>query len=104
MSKKTLTFDNFLKLECAKQMGAYNQNMAYHDVRELVESGEVIFTYETPLYDNVIAVIKELGLQAYEQIRPWRWTSYGKDVLICLHGTYWQSHTANFNKLFHSIK
>lgn len=110
MTKKEFTFDNFLELQCAKQMSAYEQNMAHTEVKEIVEYGEVIFSYEQQLHDNVVAAIKELRLKAYERFRPWHVVvgghevMSGKDVLICQQGAYWCNHTLNFNEQFHPIK
>ncbi len=74
---KEMKFEEFLALESVKAMDPFSRNFAISEVEELMHDGCTAFEKHgcfTPhnLYENVLAICKELDFKISEHIKEWR--------------------------------
>lgn len=84
-----MTFEAFLALESVKAMDPFSRNFAISEVEELMQDGCTAFEKHgcfTPhnLYENVLAICKELDFKISEYIKHWEVNrgGSGKTVFI----------------------
>lgn len=74
-----MDYDNFLQLKSVKNIGGYRQNFTHTKIAEIITYGCTSFEkygsfQPKELYDDVMAVCKELGLKISQHLKEWNVT------------------------------
>ena len=84
-----ISFEQFLTLECVKDMPHFNQCAAHAEIQELMHDGITAFEkygclQPKELYDDVLAVCKELNFQISEYDKQWNVYGGGSVITVFL--------------------
>lgn len=94
-----ISFDEFVQLECARDMSHYDRCITHSEIRELMCDGSTAFEKHGSfqpehLYENVLAACREMGFQISEFDKHWSISGGGSGTTVFLAFTeairkYW---------------